>query len=110
MFTLGWGHRTEFKERGGGHRTNQSRLLAGWLAGWVAGWLDGKLRLYSLAQPSFAGAFAELGNILNKLNPKQTLAYGLHPSVFNTKSTFRKTNGQQGITEESPPIAKHGLP
>ena len=26
------------------------------------GWVAGQLRLYSLAQPSYAGAFAELGN------------------------------------------------
>ena len=26
------------------------------------GWLGGQLRLYSLAQPSYARAFAELGN------------------------------------------------
>ena len=31
------------------------------VAGWVGGWVAGKLRLYSLAQPSYAGAFAEFG-------------------------------------------------
>ena len=38
MFKLGWGHRTEFKDIGGGDTTqNQSRLLAVWMAGWLAG-------------------------------------------------------------------------
>ena len=40
MFTLGWGHRTEFKERGGGTAQNQSRLLGGWVADWLAGWFN----------------------------------------------------------------------
>ena len=34
MFTPGWGHRTEFRDRGRDTAQNQSRLLVGWLAGW----------------------------------------------------------------------------
>ena len=38
MFTLGWGHRTEFKERGGG---DTAQIKVGcWLAGWLAGWFN----------------------------------------------------------------------
>ena len=54
MFKLGWGHRTEFKDRGGdtaqkdrtdvkdrgGHRTSAA---GGWVAGWVAGWVGGRV-------------------------------------------------------------------
>ena len=39
--------------------------------------MAGQLRLYSLAQPSYAGAFAELGNIIS-LNSKPSKSYGQH--------------------------------
>ena len=35
----------------------------------MGGWVAGQLRLYSLAQPSYAGAFAELGK--NKHSSQQ---------------------------------------
>ena len=34
-FTMGWGRRRRFKDRGGTPHKNQSRLLGGWLAGWL---------------------------------------------------------------------------
>ena len=38
MFKLGWGHRTEFKDIGGGtpHKIKVGCWLSGWLAGWLA--------------------------------------------------------------------------
>ena len=56
MFKLRWGHRTEFKDRGGdtaqkdrtdvkdrgGHRTSAAGgWPGGWPGGWVAGWVAG---------------------------------------------------------------------
>ena len=58
MFILGWGHRTEFKDRGGdtaqkdrtdvkdrgGHRTSAAGgWPGGWPGGWVAGWVGGRV-------------------------------------------------------------------
>ena len=42
MFILGWGHSTEFKDRGGTpHKIKVGCWLAGWVAGWVAAWVAG---------------------------------------------------------------------
>ena len=83
MFKLRWGHRTEFKDRGGdtaqkdrtdvkdrgGHRTSAA---GGWVAGWGAGWGGGwvaleewKLRLTSAKVEVEVEVEAELGNKLN---------------------------------------------
>merc|ERR1711872_1022726 len=45
IFTLGWGHRTEFKERGG----DAAQIKVGC---WLAGWLGGLMIIVPILAPS----------------------------------------------------------